>query len=185
MGLTALWVPILLSAVIVFIASSLIHMTPMWHKNDFPMLPDQDKIQDALRAFNIPAGEYMIPRPSTMAEMKTPAFEEKLKKGPKLTMIVMPYGRMNMGATLGQWFLFCCVVSVFAAYITARTQPLSATYLQVHRVAGCVAFVGYSLALWPQTIWYKKPWLTTAKHTIDGLIYGMLTGGTFGWYWHH
>ena len=187
---TVLTLPAMMQAqaeggVIVFIASSTVHMLPMWHKNDFPLLANQDKIMDALRPFNLPAGEYMFPRPADMAEMKTPAFREKLDKGPKLTMIVMPSARMNMGATLGQWFGFCVVVTVFAAYISARTLPLSATYLQVFRVAGCVSFVGYSLALWPQSIWYKKPWLITAKMSIDGLIYGLLTGGVFGWYWHH
>ena len=30
--LTALWLPILVSAVFVFIASSIIHMLPLWHK---------------------------------------------------------------------------------------------------------------------------------------------------------
>ncbi|HEY2824350.1 MAG TPA: hypothetical protein VGI83_02290 [Gemmatimonadales bacterium] len=185
MGLTQLWLPILVSAVIVFIASSIIHMLPLWHKNDFPLLANQDKIMDALRPFNIPPGEYMVPRPSDMADMRTPGFQEKLNKGPVFTMIVMPNGMMKMGATMTQWFLFCCVVSVFAAYIASRTLVPGTPYLQVHRVAGCVAFVGYSLALWPQSIWYKKPWMTTAKMTVDGLIFGLLTGGTFGWLWPH
>ena len=35
-GLAALWLPILLSAVIVFVASSLIHMVSGWHKSDYP-----------------------------------------------------------------------------------------------------------------------------------------------------
>ncbi|HEX7420299.1 MAG TPA: hypothetical protein VF505_10460 [Thermoanaerobaculia bacterium] len=35
-ALTALWLPILLSALFVFIVSSIIHMAPLWHKNDFP-----------------------------------------------------------------------------------------------------------------------------------------------------
>ena len=48
-ALTALWLPILLSAVFVFIASSIIHMAPLWHRGDYPALPNQDRILDALR----------------------------------------------------------------------------------------------------------------------------------------
>ena len=38
--IAALWLPILLSAVIVFIASSIIHMAPLWHRNELPAPPD-------------------------------------------------------------------------------------------------------------------------------------------------
>ena len=183
MGLTALVVPIILSAVIVFIASSIIHMGPFWHKNDFPMFAGQDKVMDALRPLNIPPGEYMIPRAATMAEMKTPEFKAKMEKGPVFMLNMMHSGTFNMGPLLAQWFGFCVLVSVFAAYLTARTEPANAAYLQVHRVAGCAAFMGYALAAIPNSIWYKRSWGVTIKTMIDGLIYGMLTGGTFGWWY--
>jgi hypothetical protein len=183
MGLTALLVPIVLSAVIVFVASSIIHMGPFWHKNDFPMLAGQDKVMDALRPLNIPPGEYMIPRPAAMADMKAPEFQEKMKKGPVLMLNMLHPGPISMGAPLAQWFGFCLLVSVFAAYLASRTQPATATYLAVHRVAGCSAFMGYALAAIPNSIWYKRSWTVTAKTLFDGLIFGMLTGGTFGWWW--
>ena len=183
MGLTALLVPIVLSAVIVFVASSIIHMGPFWHKNDFPMLAGQDKVMDALRPLNIPPGEYMIPRPASMADMKNPEFQEKMKKGPVFMLNMMHAGPVSMGPQLAQWFLFCLLVSVFAAYLTSRIMPANAAYLQVHRVAGCVAFTGYALASIPHSIWYKRAWSVTFKTLVDGLIYGMLTCGTFGWWY--
>ena len=48
--LAALWLPILLGAVFVFVASSIIHMGPLWHRNDFPQLPDEDKARAAIGA---------------------------------------------------------------------------------------------------------------------------------------
>ena len=42
--LAALWLPILLSAVIVFVASSLMHMLLKYHQGDYRQLPDEDKI---------------------------------------------------------------------------------------------------------------------------------------------
>jgi len=37
--------------------------------------------------------------------------------------------------------------------------------------------------LWQMSIWYRRSWSTTLKATLDGVIYGLLTGGAFGWLW--
>jgi hypothetical protein len=182
-GLSALWLPILLSSVIVFAASSLIHMVLPWHKSDYPKMPNEDRVMDALRPFAIPPGDYMVPRPSNMEDMRTPAFQEKMKKGPVFMVTVMPNGPGAMGKSFGLWFVFSIVVGVFAAYVAGRALPPGAEYLRVFRFAGVTAFIAYSLALWPMSIWYRRAWTTTIKGTVDGLIYALLTAGTFGWLW--
>ena len=98
-------------------------------------------------------------------------------------MTVMESGPVSMGPSLAQWFLYCVVVGVFAAYVAGRALEPGAHYLKVFRFAGVTAFVGYSLALWQNTIWYKRAWTTTLKANVDGLVYGLLTAGTFGWLW--
>jgi hypothetical protein len=75
------------------------------------------------------------------------------------------------------------VVSVFAAYITGRALGPGANYLEVFRFAGTTSFLGYSMALLQTSIWYKRNWGTTIRVMIDGLLYGLLTAGTFGWLW--
>jgi len=182
-GIDALWLPVLLSSVIVFVASSLIHMVLPWHKNDYPAVPNQDRVMDALRPFAIPPGDYMIPRPASRQDMRSPEFTEKLKKGPVLMMTVMPSGPMGMGKNLAQWFVFSVVVGIFAAYVAGRALPSGAHYLQVFRFVGVTAFIAYTFALWPMSIWYKRAWSLTIKATVDGLLYGLLTAGTFGWLW--
>jgi hypothetical protein len=184
-GLTALWLPILLSAVFVFLVSSVIHMASPWHKNDYPRLPNEDQLRDALRPLAIPPGDYMVPRPQDMGEMKSPAFAEKLKQGPVVMLTVMQNGPTSMGRNLSLWFAYALAVSVFAAYITGRALSQGSPYLSVFRFAGCTAFIGYSLALWQMSIWYQRAWSITVKSTIDGLIYALLTAGTFGWLWPH
>ena len=179
----SLWVPILLSAVIVFIASSLIHMVLPVHKNDFKKLPEEDGAMEALRKLGLSPGEYVFPCVGSMKEMKDPAFVEKRKKGPVGFLTVMESGEVSMGPSLAQWFLYCVVVGVFAAYVAGRALEPGAHYLKVFRFAGVTAFVGYSLALWQSTIWYKRAWTTTLKSNVDGLVYGLLTAGTFGWLW--
>jgi hypothetical protein len=181
--LTSLWVPILLSAVIVFVASSIMHMVLPFHRNDYKSVPAEDDVMAALRKFGIPAGDYVIPRAGSRAAMKDPAFLEKMNKGPVVMMTVMPGGPISMGPTFGMYFAYCVVVSIFAAYVAGRALGPGADYLQVFRFAGTVAFVGYSLALWQSSIWYKRSWGTTMRLTIDGLVYGLLTAGTFGWLW--
>ena len=184
-GLSSLWLPILLSAVIVFLASSVIHMMLPWHKSDYPKMPNEDKVMDALRPLAIPPGDYMIPRPSSTQEMRTPEFLEKMKKGPVVVMTVLPNGPMGMGKNLTQWFLYSVVVGVFGAYVAGRALPPGAAYLSVFRFVGVTAFLAYAAALWQMSIWYRRAWITTIKATVDGLIYGLLTAGTFGWLWPH
>ncbi|HTS82509.1 MAG TPA: hypothetical protein VMH40_18040 [Myxococcaceae bacterium] len=182
-GFAALWLPILLSAVIVFVASSLVHMVLPWHKSDYPEMPNQDKVMDVLRPFAIPPGDYMVPRPASREQMRSPEFLEKLKRGPVMVVTVMPSGMMSMGRNLAQWFVFCLVVGIFSAYVAGRALPAGAPYLQAFRFAGTTAFIAYTVALWPLSIWYRRGWGLTIKATFDGLLYALLTGGTFGWLW--
>ena len=182
-SLAALWLPILVSSVIVFVASSVIHMTSPWHKGDYPKMPREEGVMDALRPFAIPPGDYFMPRPSSRQELRTPEFATKVTKGPVVMMTVMPSGPMSMGRNLGMWFVYLVVMGLFAAYIASRALPPGTDYLQVFRFTGTIAFIGYSAALWQMSIWYRRAWTTTIKSTIDGLIYALLTAGTFGWLW--
>ena len=181
--LSMLWIPILLSAVIVFILSSLIHMFSPWHKSDYPKLPDEEKVMNALRPLNIPPGDYVVPRPSGKEEMQSPEFKEKMKNGPVMMITVWPNGQSSMASSLILWFLYLVVVGLFIAYIAARTLPINADFLHVFRLIGVSAFLGYSAALWQMSIWYRRAWLTTMKAAVDGLIYAILTAAIFGWLW--
>lgn len=182
-GIAALWLPILLSAVLVFLVSSVIHMMSPWHKNDYPMLENQDRVMDALRPLNIPPGDYFVPRPKDRKEMSDPAFIEKTKRGPVVVFTVMPPGGVNIGKNLIGWFVYLLVVGFFAAYVAGRALPAGSPYLSVFRFVGVTAFLAYTVALWQMSIWYARSWMTSVKVTVDGLIYGLLTAGMFGWLW--
>jgi hypothetical protein len=182
-SVTSLWLPILLSAVIVFVASSLIHMVLRYHRNDFSRLPSEDEVMESLRRAGVGSGEYVFPFPSSPAMMKDPAYVEKRKRGPAGLLSVMKSGMPSMGPYFAKWFLYCLVVGVFAAYIAGRALAPGAPYREVFRFVACTAFVAYSLALWQNSIWYGRRWTTTLKSNIDGLVYGLLTGGIFGWLW--
>lgn len=182
-SILSLWLPILLSAVIVFIVSSIMHTVLPYHNSDFSKVPDEDGVRDALGKFNIPPGDYVIPHATTSAERKAPEFIEKMKKGPLAFVTVMENGIPKMGASLTQWFVYCVVMGIFAAYISSRALDPGAEYLEVFRFAGTTAFLGYGFALLQNSIWFKHSWSATIKSLIDGLVYGLLTAGTFGWLW--
>ena len=98
-------------------------------------------------------------------------------------MTVMENGPMKMGMSLFMWFLYSIVVGIFAAYVAGRALGPDAHYLAVFRFTGVTAFVGYTLALWQNSIWFNRKLSTTIKNTIDGLIYALFTAGVFGWLW--
>ena len=125
----------------------------------------------------------MVPHAGSPEGMKSPAFKEKFEKGPVLMMTVMKCGSSGMAASLLQWFAYCLLVGVMAAYIAGRALEPGAAYLKAFRFAGTTAFIAYSLGLWQDSIWYKRKWSTTLMNTFDGLVYGLVTGGAFGWLW--
>ncbi len=181
--LTALWLPILLSAVFVFIISSLIHMVLGYHKSDYKKLPDEDSVMDALRKFEIPEGDYFMPCPTKDCSMRSPEFVQKMNKGPVALITMLKSGCPTMGKSLVLWFLYSVVVSIFAGYICDRAVGPGANYLQVFRFVGSSAFMAYSFALCQDSIWYHRNWCTTIKYMFDGLIFALVTAGTFGWLW--
>ena len=181
--LTSLLIPIAVSAVVVFIASSLIHMVLPYHRSDYGRVPSEDEAMEALRRFSIAPGAYVMPSPGSAAEMRSPEYVAKRDKGPIAMITVFKPGPPELGKQLGLWFAYSLVVGVFAAYVTGLALGPGAPYRSVFRMASTVAFAGYALALPQFSIWFGRPWSITLKSVFDGLIYALLTGGTFGWLW--
>lgn len=182
-GLSALWLPILLSAVIVFIASAIIHTVLPWHRNDYRSVPDEAQVSAALRPFAIPPGDYMIPRAASMADMKSPEFAERVRQGPNLVATVLPNAQWSMGRNLGLWFLYCLVVTILSACLATMAAPGVTDRHTIFHLVAMAAFIGYAVALWQMSIWWRRSWMTTFKATIDGIVYALLTGATFIWLW--
>ena len=181
--LTALWLPILLSAVLVFFASFIIHMVLGYHKSDYRKLPDEDRVTDSLRNAGVTRGPaYFFPYCS-FKEMKSASAIEKMKRGPVGLLTVLPSVPPAMGKNLVQWFLYCVVISIFAAYLSGRTLAPGTAFLQVFRVVGTAALLGYGAAHAQESIWGGRSWVVTFKHLFDSVIYALLTAGIFAWLW--
>jgi len=178
-----LLVPILVAAVGVFIASSVIHMALPIHKSDFKKMPGEEAVAEAMRAQGVTPGDYAMPQCSSMKEMASPEMMEKYKQGPVAWVTVLPNGPMHMGKCLGQWFVFCILISIFAAYLGKLALPAGAEYLKVFQVTGATAMIGYGIGQMTNSIWKGVAWSTTVKFIFDGLVYALVTAGIFGSMW--
>ena len=179
----SLWLPIVLSAVAIYVASSLIHMVLPYHKSDYTGFPNEDQLLDALRSAGAGTGNYMAPRPASPAAAREPAFKEKVARGPIVTMYVKAGGGFDLPGTLARWFAYVLVVSILAAYVSSRTLAAGADYLTVFRVTGFAVFLAIGGGTPIHSIWYGQKWSTCAKSLFDALVYGLLAGGMFGWLW--
>jgi hypothetical protein len=177
----SLWLPILVTAVLVFVASSVIHMVLKYHASDYAGLPDEARAADALR--DLSPGQYAIPYAGSMKAMQEPEYVQKMERGPVALLTIRRAGPAGMGQTLMVWFGYLVVVSVIVAYVSGRALGPGADYLAVFRFAGTTAFVAYAVGTWSESIWFARPWSTTLKNTLDGVIYAAVTAGTFGWLW--
>lgn len=182
--ITTLWLPILVSAVLVFFASYLLNAVLSYHRNDFRAVPAEERIMDALRPFDLPPGDYVIPYVGHASNLKSEAVQQKIAKGPIGALTIYPPNVMfNMGSQLAQWFAYTLLVSILAAYVAGRLLPPTADYLQIFRTTGTVAFASYSMGLMQRSIWYMQNWPMTLRQMFDGLVYALLTAGAFGWLW--
>jgi hypothetical protein len=182
-SLLSLWLPILLSAVIGFLASWLLHMVLGHHRTDLSQLPQEDAILDALRTAQLAPGDYLAPYIGSPAQMRDPQFLEKKRRGPNVVLTLRPGGVSSMGNSLTQWFIYLLVVVLIAAYVASRTLVAGAPYLSVFRVVGTVTFMGLAMGQPHQSIWWHRRWSSTFKYMFDGLVYALLAAGVFGWLW--
>ncbi len=182
-SLGSLWLPILVSSVLVFIVSAIIHMVLKYHNTDYTRLPNEDAVRAAIRAGNPLPAQYVIPYCSDMKDMEKPEVKQKYVEGPVAVMNLLRPGLPNMSKYLTQWFLFVLFVSFFIAYVAAHAIPLGAEYLHVFRIVGAMGFLAYGMGQFTSAIWMGKPWRVAVKEAFDGLVYGLVTAGTFGWLW--
>ena len=181
-SVASLLIPIALSAVFVFIASSIIHMFTGWHQDDLRKFADEDAVMKALRPFNLQTGHYGLPKPDSRRDLQSPEYLAKVKAGPVAFITIRPFD-FSMGSTLVLWFIYSLVVSLFAGYVAGVALGPGTDYRNVFQIAGTVGFCGYALGMIPESIWWGRSWGWTIRNVIDGLIYGLLTGGAFGWLW--
>lgn len=183
-ALLTLWQPILLSAVVVFVISSLVHMLFNWHAADYTNFANEDAIREAIRAGNPAPGRYVVPFCKEMKEMGSEAMKRKYAEGPVGHITLLPNGQPAMGKYLGLWFLLCLLVSVVAALLASRLIPHDHAFARsAAKLAFAVSFVGYGFGTLQESIWSGRPWASSAKYLLDAALYAGGTAAVFLWLW--
>lgn len=179
MSIAALWLPVLATSIVIFIAGAIIWMAMPWHKTSWSRTRDEEAVRGALQG-NSP-GAYTVPFAMANADLADPDLIRKFEEGPVAFINVVASGKPAMGGKLIMNFCYNLLVAVICAYMVSRTVAADAAYLDVFRIAGTTAFIAYGVAYIQESIWFGRPWQMTLKTFIDALIYALLTGGVFGW----
>ncbi len=181
--LSELWLPILLSAVFVFVVSSIIHMFLPYHRSDAKKMAGEEAVLDAMRSGGVEPGTYMFPGVESPKDMCSPEIKEKMKRGPVGWLVVMGPEGFNMPKSLILWFGYSLIIGALVAYVGWHSLGPGAAYLTVFRITGAAAVLGYAIGHIHDSVWKGASWSTTAKFMFDGVVYALVTAGTMAWLW--
>jgi hypothetical protein len=179
--LAQLWLPIVVSAVLVFVVGAVTHMLAPYRRAEWGHLPKEGAIQEALRG--AAPGLYVFPSPANPRHRGGPDALKRWAEGPSVFMTLVPPGPINMGRNLGLSLLTNLVVSALVAYVAFHALGVAPHYRTVFRLVGTVGFLAYAVGPLYEAIWYWKPARSLAYTAVDALLYGMVMAGTFGWLW--
>lgn len=179
MGIIELWMPIVGSAIAVFVVSAIVWMAMPWHKTDFRKLSNEEGARSAMSGLE--PGLYMVPYCIDPKELENEEVANKYKEGPNAYITVVPSGLPQMGPKLLMSFVYYLFVGCICAYVVSRTVGAGGDYLGVFRIAGTTAWIAYGIAYIQDSVWFGRPWSLTIKSLFDALLYALVTGGMFGW----
>jgi hypothetical protein len=181
-ALLALWLPILLSAAVVFVLSSLIHMVLKWHASDYHGFANEDAVRAAIRAGHPAPGHYVIPHCTDMKDMAGAAMQQKYREGPVAHVMIGSSGVPNMGKYLGLWFVWSLVVAIVAAYLASRLFGFNlGRAAAAARMVGAVTFIAHGFGTVSESIWSMRPWSSSAKYLVDAALYAIGSALVFLW----
>jgi hypothetical protein len=180
---SALLLPAAVATVLVFIASSIVHMVLKLHNADYKKLDHEDEVRAAIRKGAPVPGQYLLLHCTDQKQMATPEMQKKFQEGPLGVLYVGPNGTVKLGPFLGKWILYSFVVSLLAGYLARATLAPGTDYLHVFQIVGAAAWLAYSWQSPSDSIWKSKPWIVTFRSMFDGLIYAAVTAGSFAWLW--
>jgi hypothetical protein len=182
-AIALLWMPILITAVLIFIASTLIHMVFKWHNSDYQQLANEDDVRAVVHASSAAPGQYMIPHCVDMKEMGGEVMMKKFNDGPVAFLTVRKNGAPAMGPTLMMWFVFTVGVAAFAGWIAMSAYAGKTDARAAGQMVGLISFMAYGCGSVPLGIWMGKPWSSVGKDLLDALIYGVISWLAFAWFW--
>jgi len=182
-GLLQAWLPVVVAAVAVFVASSLVHMVFKWHQSEYRSLANEDAVRDALRAGDAKPGLYVLPYCADHKKMREEPMLAKYRQGPIGFLTLIPPGEPRMGKHLALWFAYNLLVAAAGACLAFHYVGPSGHGHSAGHLAGALALLAYGGGPVQQGIWMGKTWSAVAKELLDALIYAAVTAFAFAWLW--
>ncbi len=180
-GLAELWLPILVSGIAVFAASSIIWMVLPHHKADIKTLPDEAAFDSAMNSLNIEPGLYMYPG-CHGKDVKSAEFQTRWKSGP-WGMITVMGSAPNFGSNLIKTFIMYLIISAMAGYLAGIGTMPGAEYMDVFRAVGTAAILGYCMGGIANDFFMGKPTRFIMTSFFDGVVFALITAGVFASMW--
>jgi len=177
LALEYLWLPILLSSLIVWIASALVWMVLPWHNKEWRPLPDEEAARGLLR--QTPPGQYRVPY-CDRTNMKSPDYQRKMKEGPLVSLTVIG-GPPSMGRMMITWALYLLLTNGLIALVVASAVRAGASYMDIFTAAAIAGWLAYGWGAITEAIWFGRPWRAVLTVQLDAILYALLTAGVFGW----
>ena len=182
--LLSLWLPILLSAVVVFVISSLIHMLLKWHASDYRAFANEDAVRAAIRASNPAPGRYVMPYCGDMKDAAGEAMKRKFEEGPVGHVTIMPSGTHQMGKHLSLWFVWSLIIVIVAAYLATQLFGLDHGHARAAaKLVGAVSLIAHGFGTVQESIWVGRPWSQSVKYLLDAALYAVGSAAVFLWLW--
>lgn len=182
-AIIVLWLPILLSAVLVFIISSLVHMVFKWHAPEYRGFANEDAVRAAIKAGNPTPGQYVLPYCSDMKAMSSEPMTKKYREGPVGFVTLGPSAPPAIGTSLLQWFGLSLAISAIAAIIAGKYVGLAGGGRTAACLTGTIALLAYGFGYIQGGIWQGQPWSSVAKYLVDSTLYALGTAAIFWWLW--
>lgn len=179
--LAQLWLPILVSAVLVFALSSASHMVLPWRKGEWGRISQAEGLQAALRGLE--PGQYAFPASPDPKQQMAKEWMERWAKGPSGWLTLAPPGPIDMRRNMALSLLAFAGVAFLAAYLSWHALGPAPRPLAVFRIVGTVGFMSFCVGSIFDSIWYHRPWRAYLSDVIDALLFGLAMAGVFAWLW--
>ena len=146
-------------------------------------MPDEAGTVANLAAQDLAPGQYMVPHAGSPEAMKEERVRKAFEEGAAGFITILPRGIPNMGPNMALSAVFNIAVAVPGS---VRSVPDAGSRCGLHgglpghgrgRLDGLRRRHGTGCDL------VRRPWSSVCKGFGDALIYGLLTGGAFGWLW--
>ena len=180
--LAGLSIPILLSAIAVFVISLAGRLLIGHHKADWNELPEEGDTMEFLRKSGIKPGCYIFPLVHSKEHRTDELKEQRLEAGPWGTIHVWT-SQGNLGSRLLQTFTFHLVASFFIAYLGTLAIEPGAGFLKAFQVTGTAGILAYAFGGVPNAIWFSRHVRPAVLDVVDGICFGLITGVVFGLLW--